>query len=122
MTGFWREIFRRLVGSEIDASVALFKIESAIVYLNLVKGARGQARLLCMMAISVMVLASGCLLIPIALCLFMPWSSETRAIVAAAFGGAYVILALIALRVLFSERRWMKASRASALLKEAFKV
>ncbi len=121
MTGFWREIFRRLVGSEIDASVALFKIESAIVYLNFIKGARGLAKLLCMLVVTIIVLACGFLLIPIALCLFMPWSGETKAIVAAAFGAAYLILPLIALLVLFSEKRWMKASRADKLLKEAFK-
>jgi hypothetical protein len=121
MTSFWREIFRRLVGSEIDASVALFKIESAIVYLNFIKGTRSLAKLLCMLVVSVIVLACGFLLIPVALCLFMPWNPQTKAIVAAAFGAAYLILPLITMIVLFSEKRWMRVSRADKLVKEAFK-
>jgi protein-S-isoprenylcysteine O-methyltransferase Ste14 len=121
MTGILREIFRRLIGSEIDASVSLFKIESAIVYLNLIKGTRGLARILCMLVVSVIVLACGFLLIPVALCLFMPWDPRTKAIVAAAFGAAYVIFPLIALTVLLSEKRWMKASKADKLVREALK-
>jgi protein-S-isoprenylcysteine O-methyltransferase Ste14 len=121
MTGLVREIFRRLIGSEIDASVSLFKIESAIAYLNLIKGTRALARILCMLVVSVIILACGFLLIPVALCLFMPWDSQTRAIVAAAFGAAYLIFPLVAIIVLFSEKRWMKASKADKLVKEALK-
>jgi hypothetical protein len=121
MTGILAEIFKRLIGSEIHASAALFKIESAIVYLNLIKGTRSLARLLCMLVVSVIVLACGFLLIPVALCLFMPWSPETKAIVAAAFGAAYLIIPFIAITALFSEKRWMKASRADKLVKEALK-
>jgi hypothetical protein len=121
IAGFLRDIIKRLIGSEIDASVSLFKIESAVVYLNFIKGTRGMARLLCMLVVSVIVLACGFLMIPVALCLFMPWSPETKAIVAVAFGAAYLIVPLVAIVVLFSEKRWMKVSRADRLVKEALK-
>jgi hypothetical protein len=115
------DIFRRLIGSKIDASVALFKIQAAIVYLNFIKGARRLTMLFCLLVLCVVILACGFLLIPVALCLFMPWAPETKAIVAASFGAAYIIIPLIVVMALFSEKRWMKASKADKLLKEALK-
>jgi hypothetical protein len=41
--------------------------------------------------------------------------------VAVGFGAAYVLVPLIAAMVLLSGRRWMKASKADQLLKEALK-
>ena len=121
MTSFWKEIFRRLIGSEIETSVALFKIQSAIVYLNLIQGARRLSMLVCLAVVCVVILACGFLLIPVALCIFMPWTPETKAIVAVAFAAAYIIVPLIAVMTLFTQKRWMKASRADKLLEEALK-
>lgn len=118
---FWSKIFRRLIGSEIDASVALCKIQAAIVYLNFIKGTRRMTMLFCILVLCVVILACGFLLIPLALCLFMPWTPETKAIVAASFGAGYIIIPLIVVMVLFSGKRWMKASMADKLLKEALK-
>jgi hypothetical protein len=119
--GILSEVLRRLIGSEIDTSVALVKIEAAIVSLNVIKGTRRVVILACLLFFFVVVLACGFLLIPIALCLFMPWAAETKAIVAAAFGAAYVLAPLITAMVLLSERRWMKASNVDKLVKEALK-
>jgi uncharacterized membrane protein YeiB len=66
-------------------------------------------------------LACGFLLIPVALCLFVPWSPETKTIVAASIGAAYIIIPVIVVMVLSSERRWMKASGADKLVKEALR-
>ena len=119
--GIISEVIRRLIGSEIDTSVALVKIEAAIVSLNIIKGTRRVVILACLLVFFVVVFACGFLLIPIALCFFMPWAPETRVIVAAAFAAAYVLVPLIAAMVLLSERRWMKASKADKLVKEALK-
>ena len=119
--GIISEVLRRLIGSEIDASVALVKIEAAIVSLNIIKGTRRVAILACLLVFCVIVFACGLLSIPIALCLFMPWAPETKAIVAVGFGAAYVLVPLIAAMVRLSGRRWMKASKADQLLKEALK-
>jgi len=119
--GIISDVIRRLIGSEVEASVALVKIEAAIVTLNIVKGTRRVAILVCLLVLCVIVFACGFLLVPIALCLFMPWTPETRVIVAAGFAAAYVLVPFIAAMVLLSERRWMKASRADKLVKEALK-
>jgi hypothetical protein len=67
MGSFWREIVQRLIGSEIEASVALVKIQSAIVYLHVLKNARRLTQLVCLLVFFVIVLACGFLLIPVAL-------------------------------------------------------
>jgi len=118
---WWSEILTQLIGSRIEASIAIVKIQAAIAYLNLIKGARRMTVIFCLLVVCVVVLACGFLLIPVALCLFMPWTGQTKAIVAASIGAAYIIIPLIAMMVLFSEKRWMKASRADKLLKEALK-
>jgi hypothetical protein len=119
MMSFLGEILKRLIGSEIEASVALVKIEAAIVSLNVIKGTRRIAMLVCLLVFSVVILACGFLMIPLALCFFMPWAPETRAIVAASFGAAYVLIPLVIVIAFFSEKRWMKASKADKLVKEA---
>jgi hypothetical protein len=118
---FWNESFRRLIGSKIDASVALCKIQAAIAYLNFIKGTRRMTLLICLLVFSVVILACGFLLVPVGLCLFMPWTPETKAIVAVSFGAAYIIIPLIVAMVLFSEKRWMKTSSADKLLKAALR-
>jgi len=121
MTGILSEIIRRLIGSEIESSVALVKIHAAIVSLNLIKGARRLTVIFCLLVLSIVMLACGFLLIPVALCLFMPWSPETKTIVAASIGAAYIFIPLIVVLALSSEKRWMKASGADKLVKEALK-
>jgi hypothetical protein len=121
MIGFWTEMLRRLIGSEIEASVSLLKIQSAIAYLNLIKGMRRMTVLVCLLVVFVVILACGFLMIPIALCLFMPWSPETKALVAAAFGAGYLVIPLIVVIALFSGKRWMKAAMADRLMEDALK-
>ena len=119
--GIWREIFRRLIGAEVNASVALLKIQSAIVYLNIIKNTRRLTKLVCLLVLFIIVLACGFLLIPISLCLFMPWTGETKAIVAASVGAAYILIPLIVMLSLFSERRWLRVSRADKLVRAALR-
>ncbi len=121
MTGILGEIIRRLIGPEIESSVALAKIQAAIVSLYLLKGARRVTVIFCVLVLSTVMLACGFLLIPVALCLFTPWSPETKTIVAASIGAAYIIIPVIVVMVLSSERRWMKASGADKLVKEALR-
>ena len=121
MTGILSEIIRRLIGPEVESSVALVKIHAAIVSLNVIKGARRLTMIFCLLVLSIVMLACGFLLIPVALCLFMPWSPETKTIVAASIGAAYIIIPVIVVMVFSSEKRWMKASGADKLVKEALK-
>jgi hypothetical protein len=119
MKGFLFRLVRRLFGAEIDSVVNLSKIEAAIVYLKVLKGTRRLAILLCLLVFFIVALACGMLLIPIALLLFMPWSPEVKTIVAASFGAAYVIVPLIVVMSLFSQRRWMRMSGVGKLVNEA---
>jgi CBS domain containing-hemolysin-like protein len=115
----WNELLQRLVGSVIDSFVSSLKIQTAIVYLNLIKGARRLSILFCLLIGCAVVFACGFLLVPVGLCLFMPWSPETKAIVAVSTGAAYIIIPLIVIMVLFSQKRWMRFSRADVLLRDA---
>jgi hypothetical protein len=118
---FWTDILRRLLGSGLRASVGALRVQGAIAYLKLIRGTRRMALLMCLLVLCFIVLGCGFLLVPVALCLFMPWAPETKAIVAASVGAAYVIIPLIVVLVLFSEKRWMKASRADKLMKAALR-
>jgi hypothetical protein len=118
---FWSSILRLLLGSGVKASIAAAKLQGAIAYLKLVRGTRRLAMLFCLLILCVIVFGCGFLLVPVALCLFMPWAPETRAIVAVSVGAAYVVIPLIVVMVLFSQKRWMKASRADKLMKAALR-
>ena len=118
---FFLELLRQMIGSRIETSVTLVKIDAAIAYLNVIKGTRRLAIMICLAVFGVVVLACGFLLVPLALCLFMPWAPETWVIVAASIGAAYVLVPLIVVLSLFSQKRWMKASRADKLANAALK-
>jgi hypothetical protein len=118
---FLRTLIRQLLGSKIDSAFSSLKIRAAIIYLNVIKRTRLLVMLVCVLILCVIVLACGFLLIPIALCLFMPWPAETKALVAAIFGAAYIIVPVVVVMILFSQKRWMKATMADKLLKEALK-
>jgi hypothetical protein len=62
-------------------------------------------------------MAGGAVLMPLALCLFMPWQPQTKALVACAFGAVYLLAPLIVAIVLMSEKRWMRMTRAGKLMK-----
>jgi hypothetical protein len=121
MLGFWMKILRRLAGTQLREAFATVKLQGAIAYLKLVRGTRRAAMLFCLLILCIIVLGCGFLLVPVALCLFMPWAPETRAIVAASIGAAYIIIPVIVVLVLFSEKRWMKASGAAKLVKAALR-
>jgi len=118
---FFMELLRQMIGSRIETSVTLVKIDAAIAYLNVIKGTRRLAILITLAVFGIVVLACGFLLIPLGLCLFMPWAPETRVIVAASIGAAYVLVPLIVLLSSLSQKRWMRASRADKLANAALK-
>lgn len=87
-----RELIRILLGRLIETRLELAKAEAAIAYLKAVRAARlifiGMSiRLFCMVLI-----AGGLILVPIALCWFMPWENTTKAVILIVVGGAYVLL------------------------------
>ena len=109
-------IFKELVRSYIRSLFDLVKIKAAVGYVNCVKVTRQLFILWCALVFCLVLLAIGLALIPIALCLFMPWSAETKAIVAIAFALVYIIVPLILLIVVFSQKRWMRIFKANELV------
>ena len=99
----------------------LIKIRAAITYLGIIKSAR---RFVIMIAVAIfcaVIVACGFLLVPIALLLFMPWSAHTKAIVGIAIGAAYILIPLGVASTLLSEKRWLRITRADALLRSVKK-
>lgn len=109
-----RMAFRALVESPLRRA----KIRAVIYYLEMIRTARQVVMILGALLFCVVIMAGGAILIPVSLCLFMPWQPETKALVACAFGVVYVVAPLIVAMVLMSEKRWMRITRADKLLKD----
>ena len=116
MIDLFNSIFKGLLRSYLKSVLELAKIRAAVCYVNGVKVTRRLLILWCMLVFCLVLLAIGLALIPIALCLYMPWSSETKAIVAISFGLVYIVVPLIVMINVFSQKRWMRISGASELV------
>lgn len=92
------------------------KIRAAIYYLESVRSVRQIVIVAGALVLCFVMMAGGAILIPLALCLFMPWEPLTKAIVASAFGAVYVIVPVALAVTLMSEKRWMKLTKADKLL------
>ena len=119
MIEFVRSFIRDLIESYIRTTLDLLKVEATIVYVNGVKTARRVIILLCLLIFCTIILACGFILIPIALCLYMPWTPETKATVAIIFGAVYVLIPVLVMSGLLSQKRWMKMTGANEMVKKA---
>jgi hypothetical protein len=93
------------------------KIRTAIYYLETIKSVRQVVVIVGALILCFVIIAGGAILIPLALCLFMPWQPLTKALVASAFGAVYLLVPTLIAISLMSERRWMRATRADELMK-----
>ena len=109
--------FKGLVKSYLESVFELLKIKAVLGYINCIKSVRRIFLMWCFLVFCLVLLAVGLGLVPLALCLFMPWSPQTKAIVAISFGAVYVIVPLIIMLTVFSSKRWMKMSGANDLVK-----
>jgi len=107
---------RDLIESYVRTIIDLLKIEAAIAYLKVLKGTRRFVIVTMLLFFFVVVLGCGFLLIPIALLLFMPWAPETKAIVGISIGAAYVLIPIIVISMLLSEKRWIRWSGVGKLI------
>ena len=112
---------KKLVKSYLDSALELFKIEAVTCYLNSIKAVRQLTMLWFLRLFCLILMAVGLGLIPIVLCLFMPWALQTKAIVALAFAAVYVIVPLIFILTGFSQKRWMKASGANEMVENVLR-
>jgi len=118
---FWGVILKWLIKYGLKSSVSSLRVQGALAYVKLIKGTRRMTILLCVLVLCAIVLGCGFLLVPVALCLFMPWTGETKAIVAGSVGVAYILIPLIVMLTLFSERRWLRVSKADKLVRAALR-
>jgi hypothetical protein len=110
--------FRGIIESFVTTAIDMLKIEAAIAYLKVLKGVRRFVIATMLLFFFVVVFGCGFLLIPIALLLFMPWDPQTKAIVGICIGGAYVLIPVIAVSILLSEKRWVRMSGVDKLIRE----
>jgi uncharacterized SAM-binding protein YcdF (DUF218 family) len=112
---------KKLVKSYLDSALELFKVEAVICYLNGINAARQVTMRLFFRLFCLVLMAVGLGLIPLGLCLFMPWAPQTKAIVVLAFGAVYIVVPLILILTGFSQKRWMKTSGAKDLVENVLK-
>lgn len=98
------------------------RIRAVIYYLESIKTARQVVLVMAAVMLCFVIIAGGAILIPVALCLFMPWPPMTKALVAGAFGAVYIAVPLVVALVLMSEQRWMRLTRANELMKDAIET
>jgi hypothetical protein len=110
--------FRGVIESFVTTTIDMLKIEAAIAYLKVLQGTRRFVIVAMLLFFFVVVLGCGFLLIPIALLLFMPWTPETKATVGICIGSAYVVIPVIVISMLLSEKRWVKMSGVGKLIRQ----
>lgn len=105
----------------VEPLVQAIRARVAVYYIEAVRTARTIFITLALLVFFVTLMAAGAVLVPIALCMFMPWEPQTKAIVAASFGAVYVLVPVIAISILMSEKRWLKITKADKLAGELLK-
>ncbi len=118
MQSFFQGMLDWLKTTYIDPSMRIIKLRAAIFYLEGVKGAHRILILICLLVFVITLIGAGLVLIPLALIMFMPWEPTTKAIVGIVIGVIYLLIPAAALVPLLSEKRWMKLTGASDLLKK----
>lgn len=102
----------------VDSSLSLLKLRLAICYLEGVKSAHRLLILLCVVVGMITLLGAGLMLVPLVVLLYTPWEPTTKAIVGVSIGAIYLLAPVIVLTILLSERRWMRMTGATALLRK----
>lgn len=118
VNNFVGQALRMAFRATVEPTLRRAKIRAVIWYLELVQSARKSAIVFGALIFCIVIMAGGAILIPLALCLFMPWQPVTKALVGCAVGAIYLFLPLIVVIVLMSEKRWMRISRADVLVKD----
>ena len=111
-------ILRMAFNALVEPCLRRAKIRAVIYYLEMIQAARKSVIILGALIFCFVIMAVGAVLIPLALCLFMPWQPQTKALVACTFGAVYLLAPLIVAIVLMSEKRWMRMTRAGMLMKD----
>lgn len=111
-------MFDWLRSTYLDPSLKLLKLRAATYYLEGVKGAHRILILICLLVFVITLIGAGLVIIPLALLLFMPWEPSTKAVVGIVIGAIYLLVPAVALISLLSEKRWMRLTGATEVLRK----
>jgi hypothetical protein len=118
INSLFQGIFDWLRLTYLEPSLKLLKIRAAILYLEGVKGAHRILIAACLIVFVITLIGAGLVLVPLALLMFMPWEPTTRAIVGIVIGAIYLIVPALTLISLLSEKRWMRLTGATDILRK----
>lgn len=118
INSFCQEILRWFRITYLEPTLKMLKLRAAIYYLEGVKGARRILILICLLVFAITLIGASLVIIPLALLIFMPWEPTTKATVGIIIGAVYLLVPVIALMTLLSEKRWMRITGASDLLRK----
>jgi hypothetical protein len=109
---FVQGILDWLKSTYLEPTIKMFKLLEGI------KGARRILILLCLLVFVITLIGAGLVIIPLALLLFMPWEPSTKAIVGIVIGAIYLLVPVVALIPLLSQKRWMRVTGANDVLRK----
>jgi hypothetical protein len=115
---FVQGILGWLKSTYLEPTIKMLKLQAAIYYLEGIKGARRILILLCLLVFVITLIGAGLVIIPLALLLFMPWDPGTKAIVGTVIGAIYLLVPMVALIPLLSQKRWMRVTGATDVLRK----
>ncbi len=114
--GFLKGLLYGLAGKSIQNLIDIARAELVIALIRALGGLRKLIVLLSLWVFLLMLLAGGLVIVPVALCVYMPWAPETKLIVLLSFAAVYIGVPLIALMSVLSERRWLKLFKVDELV------
>jgi hypothetical protein len=118
INSLFQGMFDWLKSSYLEPSLKMLKIKAAILYLEGVKSAHRILILISLLVFVITLIGAGLVIGPLALLFFMPWAPTTKAIVGIIIGALYLISPTVALISLLSEKRWMRLTGATHMLRK----
>lgn len=102
----------------VEPILKTIKAQIAIGFLEGVRAARRILLLVVLLVFVITLIGGGLVLIPLSLLLFTDWAPHTKAIVGMVVGLFYLLVPLVVLVPLLSEKRWMRVTSASKVLRQ----
>jgi hypothetical protein len=118
INSFFQGMLDWLRSSYLEPSFKMLKLRAAVYYLEGVKGAHRILVLICLLVFVITLVGAGLVLVPLVLLLFMPWEPTTKAVVGIIIGALYLLAPAVALISLLSEKRWMRLTGATDVLRK----
>ena len=109
-------IIKALLGYLISGLVETLKVEAATRYVAGVRKARRGFIALIGSFLLLLLMMSGFLLIHVALFMWLPWALPLKALLLLGLGLIYLLIGLLAVLAVCSERAWMKFTKVDQIL------